>query len=233
MKKNILLLIILVLSLKLFGQKKEEFKEIYGHFVIKLHSVSTQKFADNFKAENSQAEIKWEGDVSPLTPSPPPIPEIAVFDRKNIAIHFIIMPKHYTQYTIPNDFENDSTATYGILDIIKIDKENLNTTKFVPLRYEMYESYPKTYADFNTFKLLKENREIKKRIAGYDCFQILLENIKNKMIIELYVTEEIKLNYHPNFNYKEILDKYYPLNIKVYNKDFPNDRYDEYSFYKY
>ena len=97
----------------------------------------------------------------------------------------------------------------------------------------MYESYPKTYADFNTFKLLKENREIKKRIAGYDCFQILLENIKNKMIIELYVTEEIKLNYHPNFNYKEILDKYYPLNIKVYNKDFPNDRYDEYSFYKY
>ena len=53
------------------------------------------------------------------------------------------------------------------------------------------------------------------------------------MMIELYVTEEINLNYHPNFNYKEILMKYYPLYLKLYHKDFPDDRFDEYKFYKY
>ena len=162
MQKKILLLIVFFLNLSSFGQKKEEFKEIYGHFVIKLHSVSTEKFADSFNTKNSETERKWEGNVSPSTPPPPPVPDVAVFNTQDMAIHFIVMPHHYTQYIVPNDFKNDSTATHGVIDVVKIDRQNLNTTKFVSQRFEMYESYPKTYADFNTLKLLEENRDVKK-----------------------------------------------------------------------
>lgn len=232
-KKHIQLIFILLLNLTMFGQKKEEFKDVYGHFVIKLHSVSTQKISDALKAEDSIIEKKWNGNVPPLTPAPPHLPESVAFDIQNSAIHLIIMPEHYTQYTIQNDFESDTTATYGVLDVIKINRENLNVTKFVPLRFEIYKSHPKTYSDFSSYNLIKENREIKRKIAGYDCFQIILNNVKNKMMVEMYVTEEINLNYHPIFNYREILSNYYPLYVKIYDEDFPNDSYDEYKFYKY
>ncbi len=234
MKKTYLLLTIALLTnLTLFGQQKEEFKKILGHFVIKVHSVSTQKFSDNIETIDSNTERKWDGNASSLIPPPPPPPVPAVFDTKSRAIHFIIMPKHYTKYAVENDFENDSTTTNGVSEIQKIDRENLKVTRFIPLRFETYEGHKKTYSDFTKYKLLEENKKIRKNIAGYDCFQIILDNIQNNMMVEMYVTEQINLNYHPIFNYREILTNYYPLYIKIYNKDFPNDSFDEYKFFKY
>lgn len=240
MKKNILLLIIFFLNLKLFGQKKEEFKEIYGHFLIKKHSVQTQKYADSVDNSITTIDAKWEvavplgSPMPPTPPPPPPLPKTAVFDRKDFIFHFIIMPKYYTQYTIPNEFKNDSILSYGIRDVIRIERENLNRTEFSPWRFEIYEGNPKNYGDFKRYyKFIAENKNVKKIIEGYNCFQVILKNIKTKRMVELFVTDEINLNYHPNFNYKEILENYYPLYLKIYHKDFPNDCYEEYKFYKY
>lgn len=64
-----------------------------------------------------------------------------------------------------------------------------------------------------------ENRNNTKIIEGYKCFQVIVKrkNITNSRLIvydfEIFVTEEIKLNYNPVWNYKEFLNKYYPLEI--------------------
>ncbi|WP_298427942.1 hypothetical protein [uncultured Kordia sp.] len=65
-----------------------------------------------------------------------------------------------------------------------------------------------------------ENRNKTKIIEGFRCFQVVLKrkSITNPHLTvydyEIYVTEEIKLNYNPVWNYKEFLGKYYPLEIK-------------------
>ena len=43
----------------------------------------------------------------------------------------------------------------------------------------------------------------------------------------------IEMNYHPIINFKEILDKYFPLYAKLNNEKFPEDEYDEYLFFEY
>ena len=63
---------------------------------------------------------------------------------------------------------------------------------------------------------------------SFECFKIVLivtENTKNsdeefvglfrdaKTIYELYVSDKIRCKYHPYFNYRSILENYYPLEI--------------------
>ncbi|MBC8753924.1 hypothetical protein H2O64_04530 [Kordia sp. YSTF-M3] len=70
----------------------------------------------------------------------------------------------------------------------------------------------------NDFEII-ENRNKTKNIEGFHCFQVNLrrKTINNSHLpvydFEMYVTEEIKLNYNPVWNYKDILEKYYPLEI--------------------
>ncbi len=40
--------------------------------------------------------------------------------------------------------------------------------------------------------------------------------IDSKIITEMYVTDSIKLDYHPIIKNKQILKKYYPMEIKRY-----------------
>lgn len=75
---------------------------------------------------------------------------------------------------------------------------------------------------------VQEFRDIVKNISGFECFKIIItvpentddsdEEFKNlfkdaETIYELYVTGKIKCKYHPYFQYKSILEKYYPLEI--------------------
>jgi len=86
---------------------------------------------------------------------------------------------------------------------------------------------------------IKEFREIRKNILGYDCFKIVvtkngspLTNFslfdeelspkfkeKHKEVLEpiseivFFVTEKIRCKYHPLTNLSEVLDKYYPLEL--------------------
>ena len=68
-----------------------------------------------------------------------------------------------------------------------------------------------------------------KTINGFKCFKVIYSfntqeksfdfnnfSINNR---ELWVTEEIKCNYHPVINDIEILEKYYPLEIIEYSND--------------
>ncbi len=87
---------------------------------------------------------------------------------------------------------------------------------------------------------IKEYRDVKKNIFGYECFKVVITEKKNYMdaidpfkmfsnseeisqnhqetlryrtIKEIYVTEQIKCLYHPIIKSSNILKKYYPLEI--------------------
>lgn len=59
----------------------------------------------------------------------------------------------------------------------------------------------------------------RKMILGYDCFKIVVVKPNRDYVplnIEMYVTEAIKLNYHPIFNMKSLNDRYFILELKRY-----------------
>lgn len=75
---------------------------------------------------------------------------------------------------------------------------------------------------------IKEHQKENKIIDGYSCFKVVMlyrENLENDIDFEnfmqqnyiqkreLWVTTQIKCQYHPIINEKEILLKYYPLEI--------------------
>lgn len=87
-----------------------------------------------------------------------------------------------------------------------------NTYKILSKRQIKLSSILKSYD-------LIEYRNDTKMILGYTCFKIVLKkkNVRNPHLtvfdIEMYVTEDIKLNYNPVSRYEDILNKYYPLEI--------------------
>ncbi len=81
---------------------------------------------------------------------------------------------------------------------------------------------------------IKVNKNIKKTILGFDCFQVIVDYYEfndfreesqdydfekfmskypNQMT--LWVTNEIKLNYHPIVKFKSILEKFYPIQVEI------------------
>ncbi|WP_028889932.1 hypothetical protein [Tenacibaculum ovolyticum] len=71
---------------------------------------------------------------------------------------------------------------------------------------------------------IKEYKDSIKVINGYRCYKVEFNDTEKLEVegsffkfnksYELYVTDELKLKYHPFFRYKEILNKYYPIQIK-------------------
>lgn len=78
---------------------------------------------------------------------------------------------------------------------------------------------------------LKEIRNETKLINGFRCFKIIFSYNESSTsdfdmfsssltnTRELWVTDEIKCNYHPIINQSEILEKYYPLEIIEYSEE--------------
>jgi len=66
-----------------------------------------------------------------------------------------------------------------------------------------------------------------KNINGFNCYKVFiseeLSDNNSKKYKEMYVTEDISSLYHPAQIRKELLKKYYPLEIKVYS-DFLKDK---------
>ena len=87
------------------------------------------------------------------------------------------------------------------------------------------------YAEFykNEIIEISEFKNEIKTINGFKCFKVIYSfNSQEKSFDfnnfsmnnrELWVTEEIKCNYHPVINDIEILEKYYPLEIIEYSND--------------
>jgi hypothetical protein len=85
--------------------------------------------------------------------------------------------------------------------------------------YKIFDGRPiDFYSTADRYELL-EFKDDTKVILGYKCFKVVLKKKfqKNPHLTtydyEMYVTEDIKLNYHPAYRNKDILEKYFPLEI--------------------
>ncbi len=106
-------------------------------------------------------------------------------------------------------------------DYTVIDRNNYITYKLAKKdSIFKYSERPYSYNDKSI--VVKEQRDRIKVINGYRCFKISFtdtEDIDDEFLTtvqtqyELYVTDEINLGFHPFFKYKQILSKYYPLEI--------------------
>ena len=89
------------------------------------------------------------------------------------------------------------------------------------------ENQPYKYSTAEILEI-KEYKEETKTINGYICFKVIMQYKSNEIEEdaelnnfmqqfiqkkELWVTTKIKCNYHPVINQKQILSKYYPLEI--------------------
>lgn len=227
-------LMLLIFS-KSFCQK-QSFKDIYGRFIIKEHRLTSKVYADAVNiAKDSLPTGKWisaqTGKIDSLLPPPPAVPDLAVSDFKRFK-HFVVKPEYYIMYNISyNTFDYDTLGSEP-RKIIKVNREDLSAESFSTFNFTLRKEQIHK-ANICNYILEKEYRDIKKIISGYTCFKVILKNPKKpNYTLELYVTEDIKLNYHPVINCNFIIDDYFPLYIKEYHQDYPNDNFMEYSFIK-
>ena len=227
-KPHLVILFIMISTCLLHGQGDEKQKEISGHFIFKEHWVISQKYSNTMGKRESESLSALRKSI-PNIPTPP---SVAVFDR-NKSIHFLISSDKFIYYAIPDEFENDSTVSFGVSGIFKIDRETKKMTRFSPWNFELFDGYKIPYQEDDRFELLEENKTNKREIDKFICFQVLLKDTNTNLLVEMYVTEEINLDFHPVFNVKKYLDNYYPLYIKSYDPEFPEDYYKERTFFRY
>ena len=213
------------------AQEPLKYNNSSAHFIIKDHWVMTQRFADSINFRENESHLRRvEANNMPV---PPPPPMAAAFDYK-YSEHFLVQPEVFIFYKFPDEFKNDSIVSSGISSIYRIDRINNKMSVFNPRSFETYDDRRVfDYKDDNRFKLVEENRNQRRQICGFDCYQVIVRDTNTNRLVELYVTEELLLEYHPVFNVKKYLTKYYPLYIKFYDPEFPNDYFREYKFFKY
>lgn len=225
MKIHLTLLIILIFTQNGTSQTKESYDKTFGNFVIKVTDEVTQSYADlvDLKTDSiwSKSTPKFD-NLDFDIPKPPPV----LVYRKEYKIHFFVKPNLYTQYTANCDNGRE------IYNILKVDRETLLGTNFEPYFFELRENR----WDFNKhtedeFEILEYFKDDRKTICGFECYKIKIQTKGvAKRTIEMYVTEQIELNYNPAFTNLHLLNKFYPLYIKEYLENYPNDVYKEFVF---
>lgn len=140
-------------------------------------------------------------------------------ENKDLKYHQIFKKQLIVNYQTFND---NTYENYKIIDTYKntlkiVDKDSITIiSDNVNYQYSQDE-----VIEINEF------REETKKINNFKCFKVILlfkpnyneddefENFMNKYIHkrELWVTDKIKCTYHPIENHKEIITKYYPLEI--------------------
>ena len=224
------MLLLLQSSFYTFAQDFPKTTEIFGQFVISDHWVQSQKFADSRTMDEVDVAEHYKNFKD--DPNPPPVPPPpSVFDLRS-NIHFIIRENSFIHYSIPNEFVNDSLVARGIYNIYKVDRKSLTIDEFSPNFFRLMEDTKPLFYRDQYLEIAEENYDNRKNILGYDCFQVILKE-NTGYLTELYVTEDLILEFHPVVNAKIILSKYYPLYIRRFDPRFPTDNYREYKFIKF
>lgn len=214
----------------MLGQE-ESFKDKSITFFIKSRSYFSKQLADSIN-NKSPKTITLEPinlkDTNVVILND--LPSVAHYDSKSIK-YFRINPKNYVFFEVRNI--QDSIINEGnFTNISMISRDSLKQSVFRIDDFKMLDyRFNVTIKDFSkSFILTNTNKENQRKIAGYNCYEVILEN--DSKILQLFVTNEIKLNYHPQINDREILKKYYPLSIKIMNKKYPKRSFTESIFYR-
>lgn len=225
MKTHLSLIFTFLLIYSGTSQTKEPTEKIIRKFVITVVDEVTQNFAEIDQATTdslwSKSNQKFDNsDIQvPMTPS------VLVY-KKQYEIHFHIKPKLYTQYTI------ECSSDKKVSNILKVDRETLMGSNFNPYTFTLEENQWdfKRHTE-DEFEILEYFKNDKKIICGFECYKVKVQSKRGaKRIMEMYVTENIKLNYNPAFPNPHLLKIFYPLYVKEYLENYPDDVYKEYIF---
>lgn len=132
-----------------------------------------------------------------------------------------------------HEFKGDKIISYRTTDGIRGDYYSIINTKtglngMVAKRDSDVVHLPELpyytpYAKGSTIKIIEYPKEVKK-INGFDCFKLTavttsyideddFSSLEITTNYEMWVTDKIKCLYHPVVWLKEVLEKYYPLEI--------------------
>lgn len=222
MKIIIILLLLMVTSFSV--AQKETYTDKKILFIINEKNYISKKVADSLNRTSNiplKAISEEDTDISIDFP-------IVYSSSENIK-YFIVKPDEYIEFTI-SDRLSPKFSNVGFSYTKKISRDSLIISVFNPFLFKISNSvFKEENRDFSNFKLKKVEKNIKKEFCGYECYRVVLES--DDKILEMFVTENIVLNYHPIINDVTILKKYYPLYLKFADKIFPKDKYLEYIFY--
>ncbi len=145
------------------------------------------------------------------------------------------------------------TNDYGVIgseNIINTKALPEPQTKFRAAIQKLIENNDDVYSErkeydyyYSNSKIIeiKENKKEIKKINGFDCFKVIYTFIEDGLdetddfanfmkkypqTREIWVTDKIKSFFHPLVREKEIIEKYYPLEIKQYSKEFKGIEYN-------
>lgn len=130
---------------------------------------------------------------------------------------FLSITKHLNINTTPKqyiiydsnfiDFESD-TLYNAVLNILRIKRVDHSVTNFNLYNFSLRTEklYPSKYCDYD---IITEDEGDIKILAGCSCFKVTLKNeLQPDLSIDLYVTTDIVLDYHPIINCKAVLDNW-------------------------
>jgi len=198
-----------------------------GFLVFESH-----KFIGNTHLKPSESEIEKEkerlrqfvkNEIDSETPdefiNSIPKSELEFYNGSMKCLHTLDIYEYYFEsktscdYLKKSNIERFQQINRSSLEANTVERNTLtNHYNILPKRQIKLQSIPSDYR-------IIEKRNETKVIAGYKCFKVILKKglQTNPHLtiydIEMYVTEDINLNFSPICNYKEILNKYYPLEI--------------------
>ncbi|WP_435578062.1 hypothetical protein [Gilvibacter sp.] len=209
--------LLLLSQLVCFGQEIKEPIEIIitGHHVITKEYV--RKNDSIFKAS---LRPDWVPTNAPSATAQDSYSQIQLINRKNYFLDY------RTQEEVRDGFK------YTIISSMKqVQKDSLKKREFRPVTFQLtsYKSF--SNKDNFPYRIIETDENRTKTVDGFNCFYVKMESIKFPgRFIDMYVTNQIKLAYHPLISSSKIISQFYPLYMKIYNGEFPNDDYKEYTF---
>lgn len=217
----------------ILAQEKEDFKNKQVCFIINVHEYQSQKVSDSLLNIQKLLMDEFKSGES-IFPPPPPSINLNTFNLRSEQ-YLLISSKKIVEYSKPR-FQNRDHNYIDLrsLKYTEVSRDSL-TRKMVNLISESKMFNRETSMDYRSSKLfpiVSENEHIVKTISGFNCYQVIMkaELFGTGYFIEAFVTDEIQLEYHPMINVKEYLNKFFPLYIKLYDANFPNESFYEYKF---
>lgn len=211
---------IIVLKKKEIITDTEKYKKSFAEFISKMIDYQIENelnerlvFPDSLQIEQLKSEMKMmfllEMDNDLDNKEEKNIKHILKFKNNSIVQYITSFDEVIEDYTIINP-QTQLTKIMASDSLTVLSENKLyeyNISKILEL--EEFKQETKLINGYNCFKVIMKCKSNLQSDDEFDTF--INENYILKR--ELWVTTQIKCNYHPVINEKDILIKYYPLEI--------------------
>jgi hypothetical protein len=192
-----------------------------------INLIFEHSFIINSKAEKSLVELQNKIISEEVNLNENDSTKLKIIANESL----IDLIKETPKTKIYIEFKNDSIWRYTterdiiIGDIFSLSKNSGNLDYRPKFEKEkIYRTYD-LFAENDKF-IIEKNKKKTKKILNYDCYYVKLTRIENdrteyssgNTIYEMYVTERINLPVHSIINITQNFNKFFPMEIKVWEE---------------